>query len=125
MEQQYTCPFCFKDYDRFTIHQHYGCGVEPLETTEDIEQELDSISEEVAIEESVADSPEEEGLPTETIDPIGYEESTEKHPPSEALQAMSKEIGAELLEVIKQSYGPKTIELKPEPKKRGRKPKAK
>jgi len=30
-EQQYTCPKCFKDYTRFTIQEHYGCGVEPLE----------------------------------------------------------------------------------------------
>jgi len=30
-EQQYTCPKCFKNYTRFTISEHYGCGVEPLE----------------------------------------------------------------------------------------------
>ena len=33
-EQQYTCPFCHKDYTRFTIHEHYGCGVEPLDADE-------------------------------------------------------------------------------------------
>jgi hypothetical protein len=31
-EQQYTCPKCFKNYTRFTIQEHYACGVEPLET---------------------------------------------------------------------------------------------
>jgi len=30
-EQQYTCPKCFKNYTRFTIQEHYACGVEPLE----------------------------------------------------------------------------------------------
>jgi hypothetical protein len=30
-EQQYTCPKCLKDYTRFTIAEHYACGVEPLE----------------------------------------------------------------------------------------------
>ena len=29
-EQQYTCPKCFKNYTRFTIAEHYVCGVEPL-----------------------------------------------------------------------------------------------
>ena len=36
-EQQYTCPSCHKDYTRFTIAEHYGCGVEPLEETKEIE----------------------------------------------------------------------------------------
>lgn len=53
IEQQYTCPFCHEDYTQYTISEHYGCGVEPLETIEDIEQELDAISEEVAEQESV------------------------------------------------------------------------
>jgi len=70
MEQQYTCPFCHRDYTRFTIHEHYGCGVEPLETTEEIEQELDAISEEVAMQEIPAQEESLEGLPTETIEPI-------------------------------------------------------
>lgn len=34
MPQQYTCPFCFEDYTRVTIQEHYGCGVEPLEPLE-------------------------------------------------------------------------------------------
>jgi len=85
-EQQYTCPFCHEDYTRFTIAEHYGCGVEPLETTEEIEQELESISEEVAMQESPAEEESLEGLPTETIQPV---------------------------------------EVKAEPKKRGRKPKEK
>lgn len=33
-EQQYTCPACLEDYTRFTIHEHYDCGVEPLEPLE-------------------------------------------------------------------------------------------
>ena len=70
MEQQYTCPFCYQDYTRFTIHEHYGCGVEPLETTEEIEQELDAISEEVAMQESPAQEESLEGLPAETIAPV-------------------------------------------------------
>lgn len=36
-EQQYTCPSCYKDYTRFTISEHYGCGVEPLEEAKHIE----------------------------------------------------------------------------------------
>ena len=91
MTQQYTCPYCFEDYTQFTIHEHYGCGVEPLETTEDIKAELDSISEEVAIQESgeVQQFSEEE---------IEEAKSAQKEP----------------LEIN---------EIKPEPKKRGRKPK--
>ena len=37
-EQQYTCPSCHKDYTQFTIAEHYGCGVEPLETIEAVKQ---------------------------------------------------------------------------------------
>jgi hypothetical protein len=58
-EQQYTCPYCHKDYTRFTISEHYECGGEPLETVEDIKQEIDAISEEVATEESQQFTPEE------------------------------------------------------------------
>lgn len=90
MEQQYTCPFCYQDYTRFTISEHYGCGVEPLETTEDIEQELAEISEEVAVQKAV----ETYGQPTETEPTIEIAQ-----PPEQT--------------------------VKPEPKKRGRKPKAK
>lgn len=94
MEQQYTCPFCYEDYTRYTISEHYGCGVEPLETTEEIEQELDAISEEVAEQEAV--------------DTYGYPAKTE--PNVESIQPP-------MPEVAEQS-------AKPEPKKRGRKPKA-
>jgi len=92
-EQQYTCPFCHKDYTRFTIHEHYGCGVEPLETIEEIEQELDAISEEVAEQEQVV-----------------YGEPPETEPNAEVTQP----------EQPPQEETPKV-----EPKKRGRKPKAK
>jgi len=30
MEQQYTCPKCFKNYTKYSIQEHYDCGVEPL-----------------------------------------------------------------------------------------------
>ena len=39
MEQQYTCPECKQDYTRFTIHEHYECGVEPLESLDDLNEE--------------------------------------------------------------------------------------
>jgi hypothetical protein len=105
-EQQYTCPYCHKDYTRFTISEHYGCGVEPLETVEDIKQELDSISEEVAIQESEAPRLTEE-------------------PGAEWRKVLAEE-GAVILEKIKAEYGLTEKESqKPAPKKRGPKPKTK
>ena len=109
-EQQYTCPFCHKDYTRFTIHEHYGCGVEPLETIEEIEQELDAISEEVVLQEMV----ELKIIGELEVNPISPAiipaEPTETEPNAEVTQP----------EQLPQEESPKV-----EPKKRGRKPKAK
>ncbi len=37
MTQQYTCPECKEHYTKFTIHAHYGCGVDPLDAAPVIE----------------------------------------------------------------------------------------
>jgi hypothetical protein len=60
-EQQYTCPKCFKDYTRFTIQEHYGCGVEPLETIEVPKQELEGIPEPPPQEEAQIPEPKKRG----------------------------------------------------------------
>jgi hypothetical protein len=103
-EQQYTCPKCFKNYTRFTIQEHYGCGVEPLEV--------------VKIEENpvVSAAPEETILPTETIEPVAYGEPTETAPTVETVQP--EVIPTVTVEQVREA-------LKPEPKKRGPKPKSK
>jgi len=140
IEQQYTCPFCHKDYTRFTISEHYGCGVEPFETTEEIEQKLDAICEEVAEQESNA----------ETINPDaklicgngeGYETlfiHKQIEPKTRIVKSMKIDTkdpspdlhlkaGGELVFINGETTDPnaQTETQKPEPKKRGRKPKAK
>jgi hypothetical protein len=102
-EQQYTCPVCHKDYTRFTIHEHYGCGVEPLEVLEAQESPVEAGSIEVT------------GLPTETIEPVAYGEPTETEPTVETTQPLET---VETAQITNET-------TKPEPKKRGRPAKAK
>lgn len=60
-EQQYTCPKCFKDYTRFTIHEHYACGVEPLGELPIFDESRPALDVEAIIEAALQKVPKKRG----------------------------------------------------------------
>jgi hypothetical protein len=134
IEQQYTCPKCFKDYTRFTIQEHYGCGVEPLETKPVLAELKDQI--ESLVEGFEVDL--ESALPTETTQTAEVAQpeqpSQEKTPTpepkytikaSEITESALMQAGFSSEDAAKKAQSEELYLPKPEPKKRGRKPKAK
>ena len=101
-EQQYTCPSCHKDYTRFTIADHYGCGVEPLEMVENIKQrKIESVK--VDLSKPSTDIGLNDGVELVFVDGELKELAISEQPAPESAPEI----------------------VKPEPKKRGRKPKVK
>ena len=120
MEQQYTCPFCYQDYTRFTISEHYGCGVEPLEITEEIEQELDAISEEVAEQETLTvNGTDDNELPNDSA------ENQYVVKASDIMESALRQAGVSAEETKQKEKSEDLSQTKIQPKKRGPKPKIK
>jgi len=101
-EQQYTCPKCFKNYTRFTIAEHYACGVEPLDNEVRPKINIDAV---VSNVENMLQSGLEADLVSEIpVEPVAYGEPTETESTVETTQP---------------------ADPNPAPKKRGRPTKAK
>ena len=141
-EQQYTCPFCHKDYTRFTIHEHYGCGVEPLETVEVdklLDQGIDNerFRKEIGAEllelvQQVYGEPTETEPNAEVTHPeqLPQEEMPKVEPKytvkaSDIMESALIQAGFSTEDAEQKAKSEEMYSEKPEPKKRGRKPKAK
>jgi len=113
-EQQYTCPKCFKNYTRFTIQEHYACGVEPLDNEARPTINVDAV---VSNVKNMLQSGLEADLVSEIpVEPVAYGKPAETAPTVETVQP--EEIAPVPIEQAKEA-------AKPAPKKRGPKPKVK
>jgi hypothetical protein len=150
IEQQYTCPKCFKNYTRFTIAEHYRCGVDPLVDEEKQSEDMTmqeyeqfrarqaakhrpkiNVDAVVNTVENMARSGLEADFVHEIpVEPVVNGEPAETEPKytanaSEIMESALMQAGFSSEDAAQKAHSEELYALKPEPKKRGRPAKAK